>query len=82
MPRPTQADVWSQVAFYASLGFIVPAGAVAGYGIGWFLDRHLGTRMVLAVVGSMLGAAAGIVEVIRLLARKEKSEEDHNPGPR
>lgn len=64
------------MAFYTSLGFIIPMTVLAGYALGSFLDRHLGTGIVLALVGSMLGAAAGIVEVIRLLTRKEKSDQD------
>jgi F0F1-type ATP synthase assembly protein I len=74
MPRPSgkQSDIWTQVAFYSGLGFILPAGAVAGYVLGWLLDDWLHTEPVLAIVMGFLGAAGGIVEVLRILTREEK----------
>src|SRR5579872_6434637 len=46
-----QRDLWSQVAFYTSLGFIIPGSVVGGYIIGWFLDQHLHTKPVLGIIG-------------------------------
>ncbi|MGH9356126.1 MAG: AtpZ/AtpI family protein [Terriglobia bacterium] len=65
--------MWARAVFYASLGAIVPASAVAGYFIGLFLDRHLHTGAVLSIVGVFAGTAAGIVEVIQLITRMEKN---------
>ena len=78
-----QADLWAQVAFYSGLGFILPAGAVAGYVLGWLLDRVLHTSPVLAIVMGFLGVAGGIVEVLRILNREEKraSRDDSNSRP-
>jgi F0F1-type ATP synthase assembly protein I len=75
-------EFWAQIGFYTSLGFIVPAGAVGGYLLGWLLDEWLGTKPVLAVVISILGAAGGILEVLRLLTRAEKQTggNDSNRG--
>lgn len=74
MPRraETQARIWAQVAYYTSLGFMLPAGAVAGYMIGWLLDGWLHTRPVLAVVLGFAGAAGAFVELLALLRRGEK----------
>jgi ATP synthase protein I len=41
------------------------AGVVVGGFIGWALDRWLGTTPLLMVVFLLLGAAAGIMNVIR-----------------
>lgn len=41
------------------------AGLVVGGAIGWFLDKWLGTLPVLFLVFFGLGAAAGILNVIR-----------------
>jgi ATP synthase protein I len=41
------------------------AGVVVGGAIGWFLDKLLGTLPVLFLVFFALGAAAGILNVIR-----------------
>lgn len=85
MPRPPsrQTNIWTQVAFYSGLGFILPSGAVAGYVLGWLLDGWLHTKPVLGVVMGFLGAAGGIVEVLRILKREEKraSRDDSDSGP-
>jgi F0F1-type ATP synthase assembly protein I len=65
-------SVFAQVAFYTSLGFILPASAVGGLAVGWLLDKWLHTTPVLTVVMTGLGAAGGIIEVLRVLQRAEK----------
>ncbi len=67
-----QAETWALVAYYAGLGFIIPAGAVLGYLLGWSIDRWLHTSPVFAVVMGFLGAVGGFVEVVRLLKRAER----------
>jgi F0F1-type ATP synthase assembly protein I len=67
-----QANLWAQVGLYTSLGFILPAGAVVGIAVGWLLDRWLGTSPVLTVLLGFLGAAAGLIEILRILGRAEK----------
>ena len=74
-----QAELWAQIGFYTSLGFILPAAAVAGCGIGWLLDRWLHTRPILIVVMGLLGAAGGFIEVLSVLRRAEKNA-DANDG--
>lgn len=71
--RGKSSDIWARAAFYAGLGFIIPASAVGGYFIGRFLDSHLHTGSLLAVIGVFAGTAAGIVEVIQLVMRMEKN---------
>jgi F0F1-type ATP synthase assembly protein I len=77
-PKGSQKDLWGQVAFYSSLGFIIPGGAVGGYFLGWFLDEHLHTTPFLGIIGGLAGAAAGIVEVLQILTRTEKSADRDN----
>lgn len=76
--RERPPDVWSQVAYYASLGFILPASAAAGYVIGWLLDRWLHTVPVLSIVLTMLGAAGGFLEVLTILKRAERRADRDN----
>jgi ATP synthase protein I len=76
-----QANLWAQVGLYASLGFILPAGAVVGCASGWFLDRWLHTSPILTVVLGFLGAAAGFIEVLRILKRAEKDADGDNSSP-
>ncbi len=86
MPRDPrkQWDVWAQVGFYTSLGFILPLSAAGGFGIGWMLDRWLKTSPIFAVVLSFIGAAGGFVEILRIMQRAEKrgdgSDSDSGPG--
>jgi len=74
-----QANLWAQVGLYTSLGFILPAGALLGSAGGWYLDRWLHTSPILTVVMGFLGAAAGFIEVLRILGRAEKdADRDHS----
>jgi len=66
-------DVWTQIGLYTSLGFILPAGTLAGIAGGWLLDRWLRTSPLLTVVLGFLGAAAGFIEILQILRRAEKN---------
>jgi ATP synthase protein I len=72
-----QMSLWAQVGFYTSLGFILPAGALGGFALGWWLDRWLHTSPVLAVIMSLMGGAAGVIEILRILTRAEKRYDAH-----
>lgn len=73
--KPNRENVWVQVAFYSSLGFIIPGAVAGGVLLGWFLDEHLHTYPVLVIIGGFAGAAGGIIEVIQILIRTGKSED-------
>jgi F0F1-type ATP synthase assembly protein I len=81
-----QSDLPAQVAYYASLGFILPAAAAVGYGIGWLLDRWLHTLPILSIIFAVLGAAGGFVEILQMMKRAENRAGNNNsnarPGPK
>jgi F0F1-type ATP synthase assembly protein I len=77
-----QSDLWTQVAYYASLGFILPAAAAAGYGLGWLLDRWLHTSPVFSIVLTMLGAAGGFIEILKMMKRAESDAGRNNSNAR
>lgn len=84
--REKQSDLWAQVGFYASLGFIIPASAICGYVLGWLIDRWLHTRPIFSLIAAFLGGAGGLVEILKILARAEKRADqadanDSNAGP-
>jgi ATP synthase protein I len=55
------------------------AGVAVGGFIGWALDRWLGTAPILMVVFLILGAAGGILNVVRS-AVKRQAEAGPLPG--
>lgn len=58
----------SAVARYSGMAFTVPAAVVVGYFLGAWLDARFGTHS-LYVVGVVLGAAGGLIQVVRELTR-------------
>jgi ATP synthase protein I len=62
-----ETNVKAGIAYAAALSLF---GAVVGGLIaGWLLDRWLGTRPWLLVVGLILGAAGGFYEFIRATSK-------------
>ncbi|HEY7783122.1 MAG TPA: AtpZ/AtpI family protein [Pyrinomonadaceae bacterium] len=57
----------SGIAYAAA--FTLFASVAALCGLGWLLDRWLGTDPWLMVVGLILGAAAGFYEFVRLTSK-------------
>jgi len=57
------------VARYSGMAFTVPAAVVVGYFIGGWLDSRFGTHS-LYIAGVVLGAAAGLVQVVRQLTQE------------
>jgi F0F1-type ATP synthase assembly protein I len=66
--QPRRKNFYVQVGEYTSLAFMLPAATLAGYAIGYMLDRALGTGF-LKIVFLLLGIAAGFVQVIRKVLR-------------
>lgn len=65
MPQEDQQEANRKSGIAYAAAFSLFAGVVAGMLIGWLLDRSLGTRPWLLVVGLILGAAAGFYELVR-----------------
>ena len=74
--------LWEQVGFYSSLGFIVPAGAAGGFGLGWVLDRWLHTSPLFALILCVVGAGAGVIDLLRILTRAEKRDDKDDANNR
>jgi F0F1-type ATP synthase assembly protein I len=53
-----------------SLAFLLPVSIAVGFGIGYGLDKLFGTGY-LKVIFLFLGAAAGIIELIRELSKDD-----------
>jgi ATP synthase protein I len=53
-------------------GVEIVSALIVGIGIGWFLDRWLGTFPWLFLVFFVLGSAAGVMNVYRLFAPRRR----------
>jgi hypothetical protein len=73
MPEPGNGDrnFWITVARYSQLAMALPAATVAGWLIGYLLDRWLHTSW-LYLAGLLFGIAAGFIELIRTVTRSEQ----------
>jgi len=77
-PRLQQAPPTSLgIAGRFATEFVV--AIVVGGGLGWLLDRFLGTRPIFLLVMFVFGAAAGIVNVMR--AARELNAKSAGAGP-
>ena len=59
---------WGAFARYLSLGMLLPISSLVGYGIGYWLDRALGTHF-LAMTCLLLGTVGGFIQLIRGLTK-------------
>ncbi len=75
--------IWAKVAYYSGLGFILPAGAMLGFGLGWVVDRWMHTSPIFALLLGLVGFAIGVVDILRLLNKAEARDDtdDRNDGP-
>jgi ATP synthase protein I len=60
----------------ARVGVELLSALVVGLGIGWALDRWLHTAPLMLVVFVLLGGAAGVANVWRLMAPKPAKQAD------
>ena len=63
------------VGEYASLAFRLPAATLVGYAIGYLLDKAFGTHF-LYIPFLILGAAAGLVQLVRQFLRDTRDDGD------
>jgi ATP synthase protein I len=61
-----------------SAGMVFPVSIAIGYGIGYYLDRWLGTRY-LTIVFLLFGIAAGFVSFFRTISAFDKLDDSNHP---
>lgn len=71
-PGEHERQPWRLVGMVLSLGIAFVAAIAIGAGIGWWLDRKLGTAPVLLLVFIILGFTAGLLELYRELKKLAK----------
>ncbi len=66
-PENEETSRKSGLAYGAAL--VLFSSVISFCGLGWLLDRWLGTKPWLLVAGIVLGAAAGFYQFIRLTSK-------------
>jgi len=67
---PQEQDEFRKgLAFAARVGMELVVATMVGVFLGYLLDRYLGTRPWLMVVGLVIGAVAGFLNVYRFVQR-------------
>lgn len=63
---------------YDTLGYTFAFSVILFAGLGWLLDRFLGTRPILTIVGTLMGAGLAIVWVfLKIRADQDNYESKH-----
>jgi ATP synthase protein I len=77
--EPKPAGVGSAMSLGLRAGSEFVSAVIVGLGIGWVLDRALGTNPAFLIVFFLIGVAAGIWNVIRLTSPKGASFNRNSP---
>jgi ATP synthase protein I len=64
---------FQQLGSLLTVGMVFPVAIVIGYGMGYYLDRWLGTSF-LKIVFLLFGVAAGFVSFYRSITQLEKDQ--------
>ena len=67
MKKPSVA---AMVARYSGIILLLPSCLILGYLGGSWLDEHWETEPVFTLAGFLLGSAAGLLQVFRMLHNK------------
>lgn len=59
--------LWQAVAISTQFGFLLAASVLVGIGLGWLVDQWTGVGAIAYLVGALLGLAAGVSSVVKLV---------------
>jgi F0F1-type ATP synthase assembly protein I len=63
MPQPERSDAWSGMGIGWTIASTLLGGILVWGGIGYLVDRLIGTESVFTAIGFVLGAIGGIYVV-------------------
>ncbi len=84
-PEPKSAPTTSASGAGSGMSLGLRAGSefvsavIVGAGVGWVLDRALGTNPAFLIVFFLIGVAAGILNVIRVTSPKGAASDRNSP---
>ena len=70
-PESEQQEATRKSGVAYAAGLTIFFSVLSFMGVGWALDRWLGTRWLM-VTGIVLGAAVGLFEFVRIISRIDK----------
>jgi len=76
MAAPGEKDAWKALAELSTIGMTMVLATVIGLAGGYFLDRWLGTKPWLTLIGLGFGIAAGFVNLFRSVKTAERNLDD------
>ncbi|HEX9692798.1 MAG TPA: AtpZ/AtpI family protein [Gemmatimonadales bacterium] len=65
----------------SGLGCMFAASVLTSVGIGWLLDRWLGTLPLFMIIGALSGATLATVSIYRSLIDGEEHDDDGDGAP-
>ncbi|MCB2188166.1 MAG: AtpZ/AtpI family protein [Deltaproteobacteria bacterium] len=80
LQKPSR-EVWEQWALTMQVGLTFAGSMLFCFAIGYWLDRWLGTKGLLIVVGLLLGVAGGGYMVYRQIMEALPMDDRKGPGP-
>jgi ATP synthase protein I len=78
-PEPKSGSAGSAMSLGLRAGSEFVSAVIVGLGIGWVLDRALGTNPAFLIVFFLIGVAAGVWNVIRLTSPKGATLNRNSP---
>jgi ATP synthase protein I len=74
--RQDRKAFYRELGRYSALGFEMALSVVIGLGIGYYLDKWLGTAPWLMILWLGFGFAAGVRSLYRAAKRSEREQEE------
>ena len=68
----TLADAYRKAAPYLNIGYVWASSVILLTLLGWFLDKHWGTRPYLTIIGAILGVVTGFYNFLKTVMSLEK----------
>ena len=73
-------NAWSSAGRYTHLGLTLALVVLGGFFGGYWIDQKIGTVPLFAIIGTFVGATAGIISLVRALNRMRIEMEKNKSG--